>query len=92
MTRTIIASYRTADREIVSSNFPSSDAEWVMVEKNTTKVALEAHIMSKCPDAKDCLQKLVVPAMEQISDKVDFQLSYIGRSAKSNPPDKRNLY
>ncbi|KAJ5159764.1 Gamma interferon inducible lysosomal thiol reductase GILT [Penicillium canariense] len=42
-----------------------------------TKVPLEAHIMSKCPDAQDCLQKLVLPAMEQISDKVNFNLSFI---------------
>jgi hypothetical protein len=35
--------------------------------------------MSKCPDAKACLQELVVPAMEKISDKVDFNLSFIGR-------------
>ncbi|KAF7592919.1 hypothetical protein BBP40_012240 [Aspergillus hancockii] len=33
--------------------------------------------MSKCPDAQDCIQKLVIPAMEQISDKVDFELSFI---------------
>jgi len=44
-----------------------------------TKIPLEAHIMSKCPDAQICLQKLVLPAMEQISDKVDFQLSFIAR-------------
>ena len=44
----------------------------------TTLVALEAHIMSKCPDARDCLRDLVVPAMQQVVDKVDFQLSYIG--------------
>lgn len=43
------------------------------------RVALEAHIMSKCPDARDCLQQLVVPTMERVSDKVDFKLSYIGR-------------
>ena len=42
-------------------------------------VPLDVHIMSKCPDAKDCLQKLILPAMERISDKVDFQLSFIGR-------------
>jgi hypothetical protein len=46
---------------------------------DTRKVSLEAHIMSKCPDAKACLQNLVVPAMEKISDKVDFNLSFIGR-------------
>lgn len=43
------------------------------------KVELEAHIMSKCPDARDCLQQLVVPVMAQVSDKVDFKLSYIGK-------------
>ena len=53
--------------------------------KNTTKVALEAHIMSKCPDAKACLEKLVVPAMADISDLVDFNLSYIGRYVSSPP-------
>ena len=47
---------------------------------NTTNlVSLEAHIMSKCPDARDCLRDLVVPAMEQVVDKVDFRLSYIGK-------------
>lgn len=46
-------------------------------EKN--RVPLEAHVMSKCPDARDCLQKLVVPAMEQVNDKVDFELSFIAR-------------
>ncbi len=42
------------------------------------RVPLEAHIMSKCPDSKDCLEYLVVPAMEKVYDKVDFKLSYIG--------------
>lgn len=49
-------------------------------ESSSNKVPLEAHIMSKCPDAQYCLQHLVVPAMEQIHDKVDFRLSFIGRS------------
>lgn len=42
------------------------------------KVPLEAHIMSKCPDAKDCLHDLVLPAMQRVHDKVDFKLSFIG--------------
>ena len=47
---------------------------------NTTNpVSLEAHIMSKCPDARDCLRDLVVPAMEKVVDKVDFRISYIGK-------------
>jgi hypothetical protein len=55
-----------------------------------TKVPLEAHIMSKCPDAKYCLQELVVPTMERVSDKVDFRLSFIGRWVR-RIPDGRSL-
>ncbi|KAL1888789.1 hypothetical protein Sste5346_009343 [Sporothrix stenoceras] len=42
-------------------------------------VPFEAHIMSKCPDALDCLRDLVLPTMQQVVDKVNFTLSYIGR-------------
>ncbi|KAJ5690502.1 Gamma interferon inducible lysosomal thiol reductase GILT [Penicillium macrosclerotiorum] len=49
-----------------------------------SKIPLEAHIMSKCPDAKDCLQKLVLPAMEQISEKVAFNLSFIASVSKES--------
>lgn len=55
-----------------------------MKSNSTNLVPLEAHIMSKCPDAKDCLVDLVVPAMEKISDKVDFTLSYIGSIGDDN--------
>jgi len=41
-------------------------------------VPLEAHIMSKCPDAKQCLQELVLPTMQRVLDKVNFTLSYVG--------------
>lgn len=51
----------------------------LLTVNQSSLVPLEAHIMSKCPDAKTCLEKLVVPAMEQIVDIVDFRLSYIGR-------------
>ncbi|KAI8942680.1 hypothetical protein NX059_000730 [Plenodomus lindquistii] len=47
------------------------------LEKDT-KVELEVHIMSKCPDARDCIQKLVVPTMAEVADKVNFTLSFIG--------------
>ena len=55
------------------------DQTLVVAEKNVTRVPLEAHIMSKCPDAQACLQQLVLPTMEIIHDKVDFRLSFIGR-------------
>lgn len=41
-------------------------------------VPLEAHIMSKCPDARDCLMDLILPTMQRSLDKVNFTLSYIG--------------
>ncbi|QIW99311.1 hypothetical protein AMS68_004829 [Peltaster fructicola] len=47
-----------------------------------SKVALEAHIMSKCPDARDCLHDMILPAMMNVSSKVNFKLSYIGSSTK----------
>jgi hypothetical protein len=47
-------------------------------------VPLEAHIMSKCPDAKDCLRQLVLPAMQKAHNKVNFTLSFIGRPTDQN--------
>ncbi|GAB1208000.1 hypothetical protein APSETT445_006737 [Aspergillus pseudonomiae] len=44
----------------------------------TRKVPFEVHIESHCPDARDCLQKLVTPAYWQVEDKVDFRISYVG--------------
>ncbi|KAL7784844.1 hypothetical protein V8C37DRAFT_420415 [Trichoderma ceciliae] len=43
-------------------------------------VPLEAHIISKCPDTRDALRTLILPVMQQVLDKVDFRLSYIGKS------------
>ena len=50
-----------------------------MEEYLPRRVPLEAHIMSKCPDARDCLHDLVLPAMVNVSHYVDFKLSFIGR-------------
>ncbi|KAI1435356.1 hypothetical protein GGR50DRAFT_694218 [Xylaria sp. CBS 124048] len=41
-------------------------------------VPLEAHIISKCPDTRDCLKELILPAMIRVHDKVNFTLTYIG--------------
>lgn len=48
-------------------------------ELERPKIELEAHGMSRCPDFRDCLRDLVVPTMIQVSDKVNFTLSFIGR-------------
>ena len=68
----------------LSDYYPRPSSETIMTQSTDVKsnqtslVPLEAHIMSKCPDAKTCLEELVVPAMEQVVDMVDFRLSYIG--------------
>jgi len=60
--------------------YPARPASQSRASLNQTGlVPLEAHVMSKCPDARDCLRDLVVPAMEQVVDRVDFRLSYIGK-------------
>ena len=66
-------------RRRVSLHFTHGNAIKVMTNYPRKAVPLEAHIMSKCPDAKDCLHDLVLPAMQRVQDKVDFKLSYIGR-------------
>ncbi|KAL2177631.1 uncharacterized protein P884DRAFT_200060 [Thermothelomyces heterothallicus CBS 202.75] len=55
--------------------FLTRDQEPIIAHK---LVPLEAHIMSKCPDARDCLRDLVLPTMQRVHDKVNFTLSYIG--------------
>ena len=48
-------------------------------------IPLEAHIMSMCPDARDCLESLVVPAMALLpASAVNFTLSFIGRPTASD--------
>ncbi|PTU24851.1 hypothetical protein P175DRAFT_0506416 [Aspergillus ochraceoroseus IBT 24754] len=63
--------------EIPPPNAAEVPLDGVSDQTINQRVPFEAHIMSKCPDARDCIRQLVVPAMEQISDKVDFQLSFI---------------
>ncbi|PGH34237.1 hypothetical protein GX50_02914 [[Emmonsia] crescens] len=60
----------------IRANNHNNDA--LVVVDNSNRVHLEAHIMSKCPDAKYCLEELIVPTMVQMHDKVDFRLSFIG--------------
>ncbi|KAK8052041.1 hypothetical protein PG993_003426 [Apiospora rasikravindrae] len=54
------------------------------VHKAGALVPLEAHIMSKCPDAKDCLKEMILPAMMRVYEKVNFTLSYIGKTTEND--------
>ncbi|KAK3994911.1 hypothetical protein QBC44DRAFT_211880, partial [Cladorrhinum sp. PSN332] len=64
-----------------SASSPNNNkAVVVVVEEEVERelIPLEAHIMSKCPDAKDCLRDLVLPTMQKAYNKVNFTLSFIG--------------
>ena len=71
--------FRDGYQELSTTGQKGSQYVLPSATNKTFKVPLEAHVMSKCPDAKDCLRDLVVPAMEKVVDKVDFRLSFIGR-------------
>ncbi|KAK2067030.1 hypothetical protein P8C59_000799 [Phyllachora maydis] len=63
----------------LSDTSPDRPREASLADNNHGRpVALEAHIISKCPDTRDCLRDLIIPAMEVVHDKVNFTLSYIG--------------
>ncbi|KXX80240.1 Gamma-interferon-inducible lysosomal thiol reductase [Madurella mycetomatis] len=59
---------------------PFSAGHWRTQPPAATRelVPLEAHIMSKCPDARDCLREMVLPVMQRVHSKVNFTLSFIG--------------
>jgi hypothetical protein len=60
------------------------DLEQQPVSSTQDLVPLEAHIISKCPDTRDAMKQLILPAMQRISDKVDFKLSYIGKTTAND--------
>lgn len=60
---------------VIANDWASGDFDEGIFIK---EVPLEAHIMSKCPDARDCLRELILPTMQKVEGKVDFKLSYIG--------------
>ncbi|KFY32232.1 hypothetical protein V493_00402 [Pseudogymnoascus sp. VKM F-4281 (FW-2241)] len=65
----------------------SNDAPRAVIETPGKLVPLEAHVMSKCPDTKACLRELVIPAMERVSSKVDFTLTFLGRPTENDGVD-----
>jgi len=59
-------------------SLPLNPADPVEDERTEYEVPLEIHVMSKCPDARDCLHELIVPTMVQVSEKVNLTMSFIG--------------
>lgn len=73
--RACLLSESVGDTQV--SSLPGKSSQHAYT-KEKALVPLEAHIMSQCPDAQDCLVDFIVPAMQRISDKVNFTLSFIG--------------
>lgn len=65
-------------------NTPKDNQQVAMTATDKPLVPLEAHIMSKCPDARDCLRMMVLPTMQRVLDKVNFTLSYIGTPTEND--------
>lgn len=65
-------------------SLPTSPLQAPLAAGEHALVPLEAHIMSKCPDARDCLKNLVLPTMMRTSDKVNFTLSFIGTPTEND--------
>ncbi|KAJ8129210.1 hypothetical protein O1611_g4423 [Lasiodiplodia mahajangana] len=64
---------------------PSQVAEHVVPSVTGRElVPLEAHIISKCPDTRDCLKELLLPAMIRVHEKVNFTLTYIGAPTEND--------
>jgi hypothetical protein len=63
----------------LNCHMKTTQTTWYPVVPTKELVPFEAHIMSKCPDARDCLREMVLPTMQRVYDKVNFTLSFIGR-------------
>ncbi|KAI1634995.1 hypothetical protein F4809DRAFT_475870 [Biscogniauxia mediterranea] len=75
---------KTASKVESSTSTPESEDTASPSTTAGELVPLEAHIMSKCPDARDCLKEMVLPAMMRVNDKVNFTLSYIGTPTEND--------
>lgn len=65
----------------------SLDPARPVAPKEHKLVPLEAHIMSKCPDARDCLRDMILPTMQRVHDKVNFTLSFLGTPTANDGVD-----
>lgn len=70
---------KTLKKPISTKHTQTHKQQPLSAAKSPKLVQLEAHIMSKCPDAQDCILDLIVPAMSRLDPShVNFTLSYIG--------------
>ncbi|KAM0325897.1 hypothetical protein ACHAQA_007200 [Verticillium albo-atrum] len=92
----IAARIREDGLAAAAANAPSKNvidvnaAAGLAASKVNRLVPLEAHIMSKCPDARDCLRDMILPAMMRAHDKVDWTLSFVGTPTENDGVDCRH--
>ncbi|KAI1823617.1 hypothetical protein F4861DRAFT_539830 [Xylaria intraflava] len=69
---------RTQQAKVPNTAAVSNLADQDVSSGSRELVPLEAHVISKCPDTRDCLKELLLPAIIQVHNKVNFTLTYIG--------------
>lgn len=65
----------------------------IRIPTTSGSVDIDVFIMSKCPDAKDCVEQLIAPAMTALdfSPKINLNFEYIGRSVSLPPRPEKHL-
>jgi hypothetical protein len=86
--REVVDAARAAEQApiagVVKEEEEEEDGGSAAVLQDGQLVPLEAHVMSKCPDTQDCLKQLILPAMQQVFDKVNFTLSFLGTPTEND--------
>lgn len=60
---------------------PYSHVQQPLLTEPTSNGApkIEVFIMSKCPDAKDCVEELIYPAMKELGSSAELDFEFIGK-------------
>lgn len=72
--------------QVVALATPASNGINEKNKQEKKPVEVEMHVMSKCPDAADCIHDLILPLMANLSDSGEMTLipSYIGTLDNAN--------
>ncbi|KAF3156871.1 hypothetical protein TWF106_004058 [Orbilia oligospora] len=71
---------------VLANSAPALEKPLQTVETRKPPVEVEMFVMSKCPDARDCVRDLVLPVMAQLYDSgiITLRPTYIGTPDDSN--------
>ncbi|KAK6495399.1 hypothetical protein TWF481_003422 [Arthrobotrys musiformis] len=71
---------------VLANSAPGLEKPLQTLDTRKPPVEVEMFIMSKCPDARDCVRDLVLPVMAQLYDSgiINLRPTYIGKPDDSN--------